>query len=79
MCCTFKHKINITPNNLQKHTRTAVLKRQIEQFSASTASSGVFTRGLVGVQTPPMTGPTKIFSITFITVYSVLCVIYAVS
>ena len=30
-----------------------------------------------GVDGPLMTGPTKLFSITFITVHSVLCVIYA--
>jgi hypothetical protein len=45
----------------------------------STMSSGVFTGGLVGVQPPSMTGPTKIFSIEFNMIYSVLCVIYAVS
>jgi hypothetical protein len=31
-----------------------------------------------GSNPPPMTGPTKIFSIEFNMVYSVLCVIYAV-
>jgi hypothetical protein len=35
--------------------------------------------GVGGGSNPPMTGPTKIFSIEFNMVYSVLCVIYAVS
>jgi hypothetical protein len=35
--------------------------------------------GVGGGSTPPMTGPTKIFSIEFNMIYSVLCVIYAVS
>jgi hypothetical protein len=40
--------------------------------------SGVFTGG-GSTPPPPMTGPTKIFSIEFNMVYSVLCVKYAVS
>jgi hypothetical protein len=41
-------------------------------------TSGVFTGGWWGFK-PPMTAPTKIFSIEFNMVYSVLCVTYAVS
>jgi hypothetical protein len=59
---------------------THINKDQSSQPACQPASSGVLTGGgLVGVQTPPMTEPTKIFSIEFNMVYSVLCVIYAVS
>jgi hypothetical protein len=58
----------------------ALVSRGGKSIKKELLLSVAYSRGVGGVQTPPpMTGPTKIFSIEFNMVYSVLCVIYAVS